>query len=135
MKSKTRQLSFTEPQEKVSDPLLREALATITWSYSRRSTLEQCARRYYYEYFGASKRTAEQEPAKETLHALKGIQNRHKRSGAILHNAIGAYLRKVQANESWSVNGLIAWAQNIFERDIQYSQSHPMGFLSPRPRI
>src|SRR5690242_17864400 len=69
----------------------QEAISKIEWSYSRRSQLERCARLYYNEYFGANKRNAKTEEAKDRLHFLKGVQTRYERTGAILHLAIANY--------------------------------------------
>lgn len=110
---------------------LQELLAGVTWSYSRRSTLGQCTRRYYYEYFGANKRAAKQEPLKESLHFLKGLQNRHERTGTIAHLVIAAFLRKAQAGEMWNVDRLVSWARDIFKTDTGYSRAHPDGDVPP----
>jgi hypothetical protein len=78
---------------------LEARLARLTWSYSRRSTLEQCARRYYYEYFGASLRAAKGASDKEDLHFLKGLATRHERAGAIAHLAIAWYFKRAQGGQ------------------------------------
>lgn len=104
-----------------------EALAKIAWSYSRRSTLEQCTRRYYYEYFGANKLLARQEPDKERLHRLKGVQNRFERAGFILHLAVGTYLRRSREGEVWDADRLTNWARGMFRSDREYSAAHPEG--------
>ena len=101
------------------------ALFGISWSYSRRSTLNQCARKYYYEYFGANKRAAEQEPMKEQLRFLKLLQNRNERTGKILHTAISTFLRKSREGVIWNVDRLVGWACEIFHKDIDYSRIHP----------
>jgi hypothetical protein len=102
-----------------------DALSETSWSYSRRSTLNQCARRYYYEYFGAKKRVAEQEPLKEQLRFLKMLQNRHERTGKILHTAISTFLRKRREGVIWNEDRLVGWATTIFRKDIEYSKVHP----------
>lgn len=43
----------------------------FAWSYSRRQSLEQCPRRYYYEYYGASPCLALNEPEKVTLRRVR----------------------------------------------------------------
>ncbi|MCL4553184.1 MAG: PD-(D/E)XK nuclease family protein [Candidatus Marsarchaeota archaeon] len=109
----------------------RELLGKVRWSYSRRSTLGQCTRRYYYEYFGSNRLVAKQEPLKELLHFLKGLQNRHERTGAIAHLVIAVYLRKAQGGEVWSVDRLVGWARDIFKADLNYSRAHPDGDIPP----
>ena len=32
------------------------------WSYSRREMLEQCARKYYYQYYGSSLKKSNNDP-------------------------------------------------------------------------
>jgi hypothetical protein len=103
----------------------------VTWSYSRRSILERCARQYYFEYFGANKKTAKQEANKATLHFLKGVPNRYLRAGDILHLVIATYFRKAQANIIWDADRLINWAKDIFQRDQDYSRQHPAGDFVP----
>lgn len=103
----------------------------VRWSYSRRSTLGQCTRRYYYEYFGSNKLVAKQEPQKELLHFLKGLQTRHERTGAIAHLVIATYLRKAQGGAVWSVDRLVSWARDIFKADRQHSRAHPDGDVPP----
>jgi hypothetical protein len=120
------QLSLFEV-EKPTSPTLQQRLATIGWSYSRRSTLEQCARRYYYTYFGANKRVARDEPQKAELHLLKGLSTRHERTGTILHQAVAWYLRRLQRSEVPSLDHLLAWAGRLFTEDRAYSRMHPDG--------
>lgn len=102
-------------------------LTGLTWSHSRRSTLEQCPLRYYYEYYGANMRTAKGEPAKETLHFLKKVENRHERAGSLLHLAIGYYFRQARRGERPDVERLVAWARTIFANDRAHSRAHPEG--------
>jgi hypothetical protein len=113
--------------ERPRDNSPHQALTKISWSYSRRSTLERCVRCYYYEYYGANKRMAKREVDKETLRHLKGLQNRHERAGNILHSAIGAYFRKKQEGKDWLSDRFTDWARNIFRKDVVYSQAYPDG--------
>lgn len=116
-----------EKSAKVGEPLNK-----VAWSYSKRSTLEQCARRYYYEYFGANKKTAKGEKAKDTLHFLKGVQNRYERAGAILHLVIRVYYQKAQAGNIWSLSRTIGWARDLFRADVKHSRQHPDGSFIPQ---
>ena len=101
------------------------------WSHSRRETLEQCARKYYYQHYGSNQRTAKNDPQKEKLHFLKGLQNRHLRTGSILHLVIRTYLKKLQQGKWWSLGWLLQWARKIYREDIEYSQQYERG--SPIP--
>jgi PD-(D/E)XK nuclease superfamily len=109
----------------------REILGQMTWSYSKRSTLEQCVRKYYYEYYGSNKKVASAEPAKDILHELKGVQNRHQRAGDILHRVIGTYLRQAQGGTLWDINRAEGWARHILALDQEYSRDNPDGGNRP----
>jgi len=111
----------------VNDSSIRSLISPIDWSYSRRSTFEQCLRRYYYIYFGSSKRTALEEPKKEQLHFLKAMQSRHERTGSLIHLAIKNYLRATQQGKKWSPEYLANFARNIFQQDRHYSLNNPNG--------
>jgi CRISPR/Cas system-associated exonuclease Cas4 (RecB family) len=108
-------------------PSARTDVAPVTWSYSRRSTLEQCARRYYYQYFGGNKRLARNDPDKETLHFLKVISNRFERSGSLMHLAVSRWLRALQRGESRDMESLIRWVSGIFAADRAFSRQYPDG--------
>lgn len=128
--AKTYQTSLFE--DKPRHVSVREAIQNITWSHSRRSTLEQCTRRYYYEYFGANKRTARREPAKETLHFLKNrVQNRYMLAGSALHTVVKTFFDKAQLGDLWDVARLIRFARKIFRESWSYSQAHPDGKVTP----
>jgi hypothetical protein len=99
----------------------------VVWSHSRRSTLEQCPRRYYYEYFGASRRTALKEPAKQRLRFLKSLQGRHERAGTIVHQLIANWLKRAQRGERWQSERMARWGRQLFERDVQFSARWPDG--------
>jgi hypothetical protein len=115
------QLSLFEEEHEPESS--HENLKNVVWSYSRRSTLEQCARRYYYEYYGSNKKTAKEESNKKELHSLKQLQNRYERTGSILHLVISQYFRKAQNGESWTISRLESWARDIFQKDIVYSEA------------
>ena len=87
--------AYQPPLFEVPIPLA-DQMEKVEWSYSRRSTLNQCARKYYFEYYGSNKYTAVREPLKEQLHFLKQLQNRYERTGFILHLMISQYFKKAQ---------------------------------------
>lgn len=125
------QLEMFAPDETPSPMVpLRDRLTTIIWSHSRRSTLEQCARRYYYTYYGANRRTAKIVANKDDLHFLKGVSTRHERAGSILHLAIGWYLREVQRGAEPGLERLTGWAHRLFDADRAFSRAHPDGALA-----
>ena len=119
------QLSFFESPEQRDDIVEESRVDTIrkvAWSYSKRTVLEQCTRKYYYSYFGGNKRLAKDDINKETIVTLKHLQNRYERVGQILHLVIGVYLKNSQKGSTWNADRLKNWASEIFEKDITYSQ-------------
>ncbi|MFQ5965364.1 MAG: PD-(D/E)XK nuclease family protein [Candidatus Scalinduaceae bacterium] len=94
------------------------------WSYSRRVTLEQCPRKYYYTYYGANKKTAKNETQKEKIRFLKNIKNRYLRSGEILHLIIATYIKKLRNGIEWSEQRCLSWARSIFEKDLDFSRNY-----------
>src|SRR5437762_1784719 len=116
-----------------TQPIL-ELLAQIVWSHSRRGMLEQCPLRYYFTYYGSNKLLADKEPQHALLSRLKALQNRHQRTGTILHHVIATNFRKAQAGEAWSTGRLIDWARLLFQKDVEYSRSHPEGENPPEGR-
>lgn len=103
------------------------------WSYSRRGTLEQCARKYYYQHYGSILKKSNSDPQKEKLHFLKKLQNRHLRTGDILHFVISTYLKKLRQGEQWSFDRLLNWARKIYRTDLEYSGQYKHG--TPLPDV
>lgn len=100
---------------------------SIKWSHSRRNALEQCPRRYYYQYYGANLQTAKAEPLKERLHFLKTLSNRHLRTGKILHFVIKSYLNHLRNGEDWPLARVLSWARDIYRGDLEYSRQYQPG--------
>ncbi len=93
----------------------------LKWSYSKRSVLEQCPRKFYYQYYGANRNKAKNDPEKQRLRQLKLTVNRYTRTGEILHLVIADYFRKAQRGTPWERQSLLNWGQKIFERDLARS--------------
>ena len=117
---------FDEPIEIEYLPKSKK-LSNLKWSFSKRGMLEQCPRKYYYQYYGSIKNAAKNELKKEELRFLKKLQNRYLRSGDILHFIIRWYLKKLQLGESLSLDWLQQWALDVFRKDIRYSQQYIHG--------
>ena len=100
---------------------------SMKWSYSRRDALEQCPRRYYYQYYGKNLRAATAEPLKDTLRFLETLSNRHLRAGEILHLVVKSYLKHLQDGENWSLARVLSWAHDIYHRDLEYSRQYRSG--------
>lgn len=114
--------------------------SNLKWSYSKRGVLEQCPRKFYYHYYGATQGKARNDYAKPELRQLKLAGNRHTRTGEILHMVIADYLRKAQQGMPWERQRWLNWARSIFERDMARSaqgieaaissyRQHPPQFL------
>lgn len=114
---------FDSPDElfSVSMPTVAST-SSLKWSYSRRGTLEQCPRRYYYLHYAANSRLAKAEPNKEKIKFLKGLSNRYLRTGEILHLIIRTYFKRLQQGEVFSLERLLSWAGDMYRRDLEYSQ-------------
>lgn len=97
-----------------------DLIAKISWSYSKRGTLDQCPRRYYYTYYAANGRVKAQDPQ---ARLLSHLQNRHERTGQILHLVISTFLRKARSGDAWTTKRLVSWAESLFNRDCDYSRS------------
>jgi len=102
---------------------LKDRLRSVEWSFSRRSTLEQCPQRYYLDYYGRSKRHAPAEPEKALIRQLKLRQNRYERTGEIVHSAIANYFRLAQKGTIQSAKNLIHWAQRLLADDLAASRT------------
>lgn len=101
--------------------------AKIEWSYSRRQLMNQCLLAYYYRYYGASRRTAQNEPLKEELRFLKALSNRHMRTGKILHLVIKTYLKHRRDGNQLSAQWGLNWARKLYNEDLAFSRSYRRG--------
>ncbi len=109
-------------------PVQRELeLARVTWSYSRRDAFERCPRRYFYQYYAASKRGSHLGAAGEQVRFLKGLSNRHLRAGTLLHLGVAKFLRNSLAGDPVEPSGLARWIAGLFDRDISHSANDPQG--------
>ena len=112
-------------------PTRQEAIANVTWSYSKRSLFERCQRRYYYEHYGASAPLKGVDPQHAKLRRLKALVGRHKRVGTLLHLGIATYFHRAQAGTSMPADDLVDWLVKIFRQDCTYSRADPDGAHPP----
>jgi RecB family exonuclease len=105
-------------------------LNQVHWSFSRRETLERCPRQYYYEYFGSKKSTNRDELLRQKVAQFKQIQNRHLRTGEILHLIIKTYFGKLRKGERWELSRLLSWAKDMIQKDREFSRN-PTTLQSP----
>lgn len=87
------------------------------WSYSKGQTLNSCSRRYYYDYFGSSKKLAASDPDKAELLQLSQFSSRHLRAGALLHLGIRTFYKKLLAGDEIRTPGIVDWVGKLFRSD------------------
>jgi len=111
----------------------------VEWSYSKRDLLSKCNRRYYYQYYGFSKKVAPEEPNKQAIQSLKNLDNVPLQMGNILHLIIQTYFKKAQRGEMWSLDRLLGWASKISKEELtynrQYNQNHPPTEIDPYKKL
>jgi PD-(D/E)XK nuclease superfamily len=115
----------TRKGSRVDDPInARDETRSVPedWSFSKRTVLFQCPRKYYYVYFGASPYTAEAEQLKPRLQELKSLSNVHLRSGEILDLVIRTYLRHAAVGDRWSPTRVERWGLTIFRKDRDFNR-------------
>jgi hypothetical protein len=91
----------------------------IDWSYSRRTAVDQCLRRYYYDYYGRRLKIADKEPRRQELSHLARLSNCYLRSGSIVHTAIRVFYSKGEDSRRW----LVDWARSVYRQDYEYSRA------------
>lgn len=96
----------------------RDGHAGLKWSYSRRESLEHCNRRYFFQYYADKLEDAE---FRARAQFLKGVKNRHLRTGELVHLVIGTYFKKLKQGKRLSADWLAQWAKDLFREDREYS--------------
>ena len=92
--------------------------AGLGWSYSRRETLDQCTRRYFFQYYSSALESSE---LKAKVSFLKNVKNRYLRTGELVHLVISTYFKKLKLGNTLSADWLVKWAQELFLKDRNYS--------------
>ena len=106
----------------IDDPIPKAPQGVrVDWSFSKRQLLFQCPRKYYYQYYGASARTAKSDPNKSLLREAKSFKNLNLRAGEIVDIVIQTFLTKEKARD-WSEDRLISWAYSMLETDRQFNR-------------
>lgn len=91
-----------------------------TYSYSKRESLETCARRYFYEYYAAAKDVPFDPERKTQIREMKTWKNRHLLAGEILHDLIKLRLVK---GRGWGTDWFVHQAGDRFDRAVHFSRS------------
>lgn len=92
--------------------------AGLNWSYSRRESVDQCTRRYFFQYYVDALENPE---LRTKAQFLKGLKNRHLRTGELVHLVIGTYFKKLKQGKTLSADWLTKWARELFQEDRKYS--------------
>lgn len=92
--------------------------AGLSWSYSRREALDQCTRRYFFQYYAGAMEGTE---LKAKVIFLKNVKNRYLRTGDLVHLVIGTYFKKIKQGKTLSADWLVKWARELFLEDRNYS--------------
>jgi ATP-dependent exoDNAse (exonuclease V) beta subunit len=97
------------------DVSAKPRLATkIVWSYSRRQVLEQCPRRYYYQYYTSPAAQAMGNSLGETLKFARALKNRHIWAGEILHSTISRFLQEIQKGKEQNLQSVLSQVQRRY---------------------
>ncbi len=92
--------------------------AGLSWSYSRRESLDQCTRRHFFQYYAGALEDAE---FRARVQFLRSVKNRYLRTGELAHLVIGTYFKKIKLGKTLSVDWGTQWARNLFREDRRYS--------------
>lgn len=85
--------------------------SNIGWSFSKMEMFHTCPRKYYYHYFGGSKRKAKNDTQKEDIAMYKDMANIHIIVGDIVHETIAIFLDKLRKEDEKDFDFLI-WLSN-----------------------
>jgi hypothetical protein len=116
---------FDKPQTIVTTPKVKNVVEVkekpkIGWSFSKMEMLNSCPRKYYYNYFGSSKRKSKDDN-REEISVSKNVGNIHILVGDIVHESIAIYLRKRQKDDEWNFDRLLWVAQKKLTDIVDYT--------------
>lgn len=96
----------------------RQLVNEFSWSKGRDRKLAECARAYFFNYYGSWGGWEKAAPERaRRLYVLKKLDNRWQWSGAIVHDAIKAALLAVRRGRAVEPERLIATAHATMRRD------------------
>lgn len=90
----------------------------LRWSYSRREALDQCPRRYFYQYYCDAINDAD---FRARVKSLRNVKNRYLRTGDIVHLVISTYFKKLKQGKRLSSQWAASWARGLFADDRRHS--------------
>lgn len=91
----------------------------LSYSYSRRETLEKCPRQYFYDYYAHAEGVPFDDELKAEVIELRKLTGCFLHAGNVLHRYIKAYITKYTNKERpWSIDWTL---KTLFDKDIKYS--------------
>lgn len=90
-----------------------------SYSYSKRQTLESCARKFFYEYYAAGAATPFDPERKPQVAACKAMGSLPAEAGRIVHSMIRVFLGK---HPDWGSSWFLKTAAANFDRNVAYSR-------------
>lgn len=104
-----------------------------THSYSKRSTLDTCLRKYFYQYYASDKRCEFDEDRRALVRVLKGMSGSALVAGDIVHRMLALRFRK---GREYSKGWVIETALRDFDRAVEFArdprgQSHRLSEAYP----
>jgi CRISPR/Cas system-associated exonuclease Cas4 (RecB family) len=90
-----------------------------THSYSKRSVLETCMRKYFYEYYASDKRCPFDDDRREQIRALKKFSGCALLAGTIVHRMLALRFGK---GRDFSQDWIVGTALNEFDTSIEFAR-------------
>jgi hypothetical protein len=90
----------------------------VKWSYSKRSILDSCLRRYFYQYYDESNENS----STLSIPSLKRLASKEAVFGNIIHWIIACSLRSAQKGTEWDDERIISFGQKMVEDTISRSK-------------
>ncbi len=104
----------------------------LSWSRSRASTLGECARQYWFTYYGSWGGWNEDAPTRiREIYILKQLESRWMWVGSIVHDAIARWLQFVRTGSPIAEKDLVEWALQTMRADFKASRA---GEYRKRPK-
>lgn len=104
----------------------------FSWSRSRAGSLDECARQYWFTYYGSWGGWAEDAPARpREIYILKQVESRWMWVGDIVHQSIARTLQFARAGQPMAEKDLIEWALQKMRAEFKQSRA---GEYRKRPK-
>lgn len=105
----------------------------FSWSPTRAGKLEECARLYFWSYYGSWKGWESDAPAEvREAYRLKKLTNRWGWSGDIVHQGIKMAAKSYRAKRDFDPSGIVEWARITMRGELAYSRTTKRTRKNPR---